>query len=67
MNTQDNWISLQCTKWGRVTFGKEALKTIFSTTDRSLFKNLKKYCLRKKLKMQADRTRSLFTFQIKPS
>ena len=62
--THGNWIDMQCAKWGRVTFGKESLKTIFTATDRNLFKQLKDYCSERKLKMQADKTRSLFTFQL---
>jgi hypothetical protein len=66
MNTaQGNWIYLQCAKWGRVTFGKESLKAIFTATDRNLLRQLKAYCLKRKLKMRVDRTHSLFTFQIK--
>jgi hypothetical protein len=61
---QDNWIYMQCAKWGRVTFGKEPLKTIFSATDRSLFRQLRDYCLREKMRMEADKTRTLFTFQL---
>lgn len=56
---------MQCAKWGRVTFGKESLKAIFTATDRNLLQQLKVYCLKTKLKMQIDSTKSLFTFQIK--
>jgi hypothetical protein len=63
--TSGNWIYLQCAKWGRVTFGKESLKAIFTATDRNLLRQLKDYCSKKKLKMQMDRTHSLYTFQIK--
>jgi hypothetical protein len=66
MNATDgNWIYLQCGKWGRVTFGKESLKAILTATDRNLLKQLKDYCAQRKLKMQADRTKSLFTFQMR--
>jgi hypothetical protein len=61
----ENWIYLQCAKWGRVTFGKESLKAIFTATDRNLLRQLKTYCSNRKLKMQMDRTKSLFTFQIR--
>jgi hypothetical protein len=64
--TYGNWIYELCVKWGRVTFGKESLKTIFSATDRNLGKQLKDYCVTKKVKMQVDNTKSLFTFQIMP-
>ena len=63
----ENWIYLQCAKWGRVTFGKESLESIFTTTDRNLLTQLKDYCSRRKLRMRTDRTQSLFTFQIKGS
>ena len=63
--TYGNWIYLQCAKWGRVTFGKESLKGMFTTTDRNLLKQLKDYCSQRKLKMRTDSTHSLFTFQIK--
>jgi hypothetical protein len=63
--TYGNWIYLQCAKWGRVTFGKESLKGMFTTTDRNLLKQLKDYCSQRKLKMRMDSTHSLFTFQIK--
>lgn len=65
--TQENWIYQQCAKWGRVTFGKQSLKTMFTATDRNLLRQLKGHCSEKKLNMQADRTKSLFTFQIKGS
>ena len=55
---------MQCVKWGRVTFGRESLKTIFTATDRNLLHQLKEYCLKRKLKMRTDSTKSLFTFQI---
>jgi hypothetical protein len=63
--TYGNWVYLQCVKWGRVTFGKESLKTIFTATNRNLLQQLRDYCLERKLKMQIDSTKSLFTFQIK--
>jgi hypothetical protein len=63
--TYGNWIYLQCVKWGRVTFGKESLKGMFTTTDRNFLKQLKDYCSQRKLKLWMDRTHSLFTFQIK--
>ncbi len=62
--SQGNWISLQCNKWGSVTFGKDPLKTIFLANDRNLLKRLKEYCQAKKVKMSVDKTRSLFTFQM---
>ena len=62
--SQGNWITLQCAKWGRVTFGKDSLKAIFLTNNRNLLKDLKKYCLAQKIKMNVDKTRSLFTFQM---
>ena len=62
--TEGNWITTQCTKWGRVTFGKDSLKAIFLADDRNLLRRLKEYCLAKKVKMNVDKTRSLFTFQI---
>lgn len=61
---QENWITLQCAKWGRVTFGKDSLKTIFLADDRNLLKRLKDYCRAKKVKLNVDKTRSLFTFQM---
>jgi hypothetical protein len=63
--THENWIYLQCAKWGRVTFGKESLKAILTATDRNLLRQLKTYCSKRKLKMQMDSTKSLFTFQIR--
>jgi hypothetical protein len=63
--THENWIYLQCAKWGRVTFGKEPLKAILTATDRNLLRQLKTYCSKSKLKMQIDSTKSLFTFQIR--
>lgn len=63
--THGNWIYMQCAKWGRVTFGRESLKSIFTATDRSLARQLKDYCSKEKLKLRIDRTKSLFTFQIK--
>ena len=62
--TQGNWITAQCTKWGSVTFGKDALKAIFLADDRNLLKRLKDYCRAKKVKLNVDKTRSLFTFQM---
>jgi hypothetical protein len=62
--SQGNWISLQCHKWGSVTFGKDPLKAIFLANDRNLLKRLKEYCLAKKIRMSVDKTRSLFTFQM---
>lgn len=55
---------MQCVKWGRVTLGKESLKTIFTATDRNLLHQLKAYCLKRKMKMRTDSTKSLFTFKI---
>ena len=63
--TYSNWIYLQCVKWGRVTFGKESLKGMFTTTNRNFLKQLKDYCSQRKLKLRMDSTHSLFTFQIK--
>jgi len=63
--TYGNWIYMQCAKWGRVTFGKESLKAIFTATDRNLLRQLKAYCSKRKLKIQIDSTKSLFTFQIR--
>jgi hypothetical protein len=63
--THENWIYLQCAKWGRVTFGKESLMAILTATDRNLLRQLKTYCSKSKLKMQIDSTKSLFTFQIR--
>src|SRR5215469_9311371 len=65
--TYGNWIYMQCAKWGRVTFGKESLKAIFTTTDQNLLRQLKAYCSTRKLKMQMDSTKSLFTFQVRRS
>jgi hypothetical protein len=62
--THGNWIYMQCVKWGRVTFGKESLKSIFTATDRNLLHQLKAYCLKRKMKMRADSTKSLFTFHL---
>ena len=56
---------MQCAKWGSVTFGKDSLKAIFLADDRNLLKQLKQYCLAKKVKMNVDKTRSLFTFQMR--
>ncbi len=65
MTTSDgNWIYLQCAKWGRVTFGKDSLKTIFAANDKNLPRQLKDFCHREKVKMVSDRTHTLFTFQI---
>lgn len=63
--THGNWVYLQCAKWGRVTFGKESLESIFTTTERNLLKQLKDYCAERKLRMRVDSTNSLFTFQMK--
>ena len=62
--THGNWIYLQCVKWGRVTFGKDSLKTIFAANDKNLSQQLKDFCHRQKVKMESDRTRTLYTFQI---
>jgi hypothetical protein len=61
---QENWISLQCARFGRVTFGKESVKSILAANDKNLLKSIKDFCAAGKVKVQADKTKSLFTFEI---
>jgi hypothetical protein len=63
-SNEGHWICLQCAKFGRVTFGKETLTNIFEANEKTLLGQIKRFCLKSKVKMQADKTKSLFTFEI---
>jgi hypothetical protein len=63
-SNQGNWICVQCAKFGRVTFGKESVKNILAANDRNLLKCIKDFCGARKVRVQADKTKSLFTFDI---
>ncbi len=54
ISSHGNWITLQCAKWGCVTFGKDSLKAIFLANDRNLLKYLKEYCFGKKSKDECE-------------
>jgi hypothetical protein len=65
--SEENWFYAQCLKWGRVALDKAAIASIFGATKGVRLKELKAFCVWRKLKVKVDQTGDIFTFILLPS